>query len=324
RTMTDKIRTTSRDFTTNRDLDTPTTDPPTAQTLVAAGDTLANPSPATGSQRHALDDPGRSIPPSNVQPLPQYSVFWEIPTAVSTLGFLVLSLADLGRFVEGAAYAAEAIRLAERTDNARTIGFGSGSAANFHLTKGDWARARELIEHAVSVIRNGTVVVQLPLAVARSAWVLAQIGETSEALNRLREGEQLAERHAARGIVSLREHHELGRTCLVLGRLGEAQQMGERAVEHPHLSLGWRAYALHLLGDIATHPDRFDEQSAECYYRKALALAEPRGMRPLVAHCHLGLGKLYGRTGKREQAQEHLTTATTMYHGMGMTYWLEK
>jgi len=28
--------------------------------------------------------------------------------------------------------------------------------------------------------------------------------------------------------------------------------------------------------------------------------------------------------GKREQAQEHLTTATTMYREMGMTYWVEK
>jgi predicted ATPase len=46
--------------------------------------------------------------------------------------------------------------------------------------------------------------------------------------------------------------------------------------------------------------------------------------RPLVAHCHLGLGKLYRRTGKREQAHEHLTTATTMYREMGMTYWLEQ
>ena len=35
-----------------------------------------------------------------------------------------------------------------------------------------------------------------------------------------------------------------------------------------------------------------------------------------------GLGKLDRRTGKREQAQEHLTTATTMYCEMGMTYWL--
>jgi len=40
------------------------------------------------------------------------------------------------------------------------------------------------------------------------------------------------------------------------------------------------------------------------------------GMRPLVAHCHLGLGKLYRRKGKRDQAQEHLTTATTMYREM--------
>ena len=47
-------------------------------------------------------------------------------------------------------------------------------------------------------------------------------------------------------------------------------------------------------------------------------------MRPLVAHCHLGLGKLYRLTGKREQADEHLTTAATMYRDMGMTYWLER
>jgi hypothetical protein len=47
-------------------------------------------------------------------------------------------------------------------------------------------------------------------------------------------------------------------------------------------------------------------------------------MRPLAAHCHLGLGKLYRRTRKREQAHEHLTTATTMYREMDMRFWLEK
>jgi hypothetical protein len=46
-------------------------------------------------------------------------------------------------------------------------------------------------------------------------------------------------------------------------------------------------------------------------------------MRPLVAHCHLGLGKLSQRTGKREQA-DHLTTATTMYRKMDMGFWLEQ
>jgi hypothetical protein len=47
-------------------------------------------------------------------------------------------------------------------------------------------------------------------------------------------------------------------------------------------------------------------------------------MRTVVAHCHLGLSKLYGRTSKRDQAQERITTATTMYRDMGMTYWREK
>ena len=46
------------------------------------------------------------------------------------------------------------------------------------------------------------------------------------------------------------------------------------------------------------------------------------GMRPVIAHCHLGLGKLYRRTGKREQAQEHFAIATAMYREMEMTYWL--
>jgi len=79
-----------------------------------------------------------------------------------------------------------------------------------------------------------------------------------------------------------------------------------------------------LLGDIATHPDRFDAESGEAHYHRALALAEPRGMRPLVAHCHLGLGKLYRRTSKREQAREHLTTATTLYRDMDMRFWLKQ
>ena len=54
--------------------------------------------------------------------------------------------------------------------------------------------------------------------------------------------------------------------------------------------------------------------------RRRPALAEPRGMRPLVAHCHLGLGKLSGRVGQPDQAREHLTAATTMYREMAMRF----
>lgn len=41
----------------------------------------------------------------------------------------------------------------------------------------------------------------------------------------------------------------------------------------------------------------------------------------LVAHCHLGLGKLYRRTGK--QAREHLTAATTLYRALDLQDGLE-
>src|SRR2546425_313848 len=63
---------------------------------------------------------------------------------------------------------------------------------------------------------------------------------------------------------------------------------------------------------------------AEDAYRRAMRVAEELGMRPLAGRCHLGLGELYRRTDKRQQAQEHLGTATMMYREMGMTYWLER
>jgi uncharacterized protein HemY len=53
-------------------------------------------------------------------------------------------------------------------------------------------------------------------------------------------------------------------------------------------------------------------------------LATELGVRPLVAHCHLGLGTLYRRTGDHAKAEEHLTTASAMHREMDMAFWLEK
>jgi class 3 adenylate cyclase/tetratricopeptide (TPR) repeat protein len=248
------------------------------------------------------------------------------PASVYDRHWLIMSLAEVGRFSEAAQYEAEAIRLAEPTQRAFTTGVAYHAAGVFHLLKGDWAKARPLVELEVAVFQTGNVVILLPWAVASSAWVRAELGETSEALNRLREGEQFLDRHAASGIVgqSAGAYHSLGRACLVLGRLDEARRLADLAVESSPGHQGFMAHALHLLGDIATHPDRFDAESGEAHYRQALALAEPRGMRPLVAHCHLGLAKLSRRTGKREQAREHLTTATAMYREMDMRFWFDE
>jgi tetratricopeptide (TPR) repeat protein len=94
-----------------------------------------------------------------------------------------------------------------------------------------------------------------------------------------------------------------------------ARQRGER---------GHEAWALRLLGDIGAYDRRSDVKTAEAQYAAATALASELEMRPLVAHCHLGLGKLSRRTDQREQAHEHLTIATTMYREMGMRFWLEQ
>jgi hypothetical protein len=79
-----------------------------------------------------------------------------------------------------------------------------------------------------------------------------------------------------------------------------------------------------LLGEACLLGGDMEEARGHGFLAEALALGSEPGMRPLVAHCHLGLGKLYRRTDKREQAQEHLATATTMYREMCMTYWPEK
>jgi len=248
------------------------------------------------------------------------------PASVSDRCSLVRSLAQLGRFAEAARYAAEAIHLAESTHHAYTVGLAYYAAGTLQLLKGDWVKARSLLEHGLAVFRAGNVAILLRVTVASSAWALAQFGETSEALDRVREGEQLLERFAASGhaAYSAWAYHSLGRACLLLGRLDEARSLAGCAIESDPSHPGFAAHALHLLGDIATHPDRFDAEMGEVHYRKALALAEPRGMRPLIAHCHFGLGKLYKWTEKRNKAQEHLTIATTMFRQMDMGFWLEK
>jgi hypothetical protein len=45
-------------------------------------------------------------------------------------------------------------------------------------------------------------------------------------------------------------------------------------------------------------------------------------MRPLQAHCHLGLGTLYRRIGRLGEARAELTGAVGMLREMGMTFWL--
>ena len=116
----------------------------------------------------------------------------------------------------------------------------------------------------------------------------------------------------------------LGEAHLLAGRLEEAHALAERALAlaREHQERGHQAYALRLLGEIAARREPPEVEQAEAHYRQALALAEELGMRPLQAHCHLGLGTLYATTGQREQARAELSTAIELYRAMDMTFWL--
>jgi hypothetical protein len=47
-------------------------------------------------------------------------------------------------------------------------------------------------------------------------------------------------------------------------------------------------------------------------------------MRPLQAHCHLGLGTLHTQVNRPEQARAELSTAIALYRAMAMTFWLPR
>ena len=111
----------------------------------------------------------------------------QYPGTTLTLVYEAPGVAWLGRFAEAARYAAEALRLAEPTDNSSTVGETHVAAGWLHLRKGDWATARTLIEDGIAAFRTGNILSNLPRAVASSARVLARVGETSEALTRRRE-----------------------------------------------------------------------------------------------------------------------------------------
>jgi tetratricopeptide (TPR) repeat protein len=116
----------------------------------------------------------------------------------------------------------------------------------------------------------------------------------------------------------------LGEALLRTDRLEEALAEVERALAliRRRGEPGLEGWALWLLGEVASCRNAPEDEIGEGRYLQALTLGKELGLRPLVAHCHAGLAKLYGRVGKRDPAHQHFTTAATMYREMEMRLWL--
>ncbi len=257
---------------------------------------------------------------SNVEALGSRVAEPKFPVPVLSRNWLIWCLAEVGEFPEGIALGQDIIRLADVAQQPMMRVSANVAIGGLHLIQGEIQRAIPALERAVALCREWSLHIWYPASAARLGSAYALAGRTAEALPLL---EQAATRRGSHQGLRL---GYLGEAYLYAGRREDAIQRAQQALAASrHLSeRGYEAWALRLLGEIHAQGNPPDAEQAEAAYRQAMARGEELGTRPLVAHCHLGLGKLYRRTGKREQAQEHLTSATTMYREMGMRFWLEQ
>ena len=191
------------------------------------------------------------------------------------------------------------------------------------LHQGDLPRALLRLERAMSLCQG----IDLPFFFP---WMATALGATYTLGGRVADAvpllTQAMEQTHATAMVAFQALCclSLGQAHLLAGRVEEAHTLAEGvlAQARTHQERGNEAYALHLLGAIAAHRDPPESEQAGVHYRQALTLADELDMRPLVAHCHRGLGRLYAQLGQQEQARIALSTAIEMYRAMEMTFWL--
>jgi class 3 adenylate cyclase/tetratricopeptide (TPR) repeat protein len=242
--------------------------------------------------------------------------------SVGSRVYLCDVLSQLGRFDEAIAHAEVAVRIAEAADHHFSLCFILLDLGFSQLGRGDVPRATRVLERCLDRCRTWQIAVLTPFAAAALGAAYAFADRLDEALSLVeRAVEEFRGRTLYRrpGLVFL----FAGMTYLRAGRIGEASALSREALELTRRlgARGNEAHALCLSGDIASTAGAED---AEGYYRSGLALANDLGMRPLVARCRLGLGRLRRRAGRAQEAHEHLATAAAMFREMDMTYWLEQ
>ena len=248
----------------------------------------------------------------------------EVP-ASGAHNYWALALAERGEFDEGIAHGQEAIRLAEVADHPFSLVLACWGLAHLYSLRGELNHAVRLLERGLALSRESNLTVLSPRVRGSVGSVYARLERIPEGLSLLHQALKSMEALGIGGYHSLLVAH-VGEVYLLDGRLEEALACGGRALAltRQRGERGFEAWALRLLAEVASYRDPPDIQTTEDHYRRAMALADELGMRPLGAHCHLGLGKLYRRTADRATAREHMTIAATMYRTMDMRFWLEQ
>jgi tetratricopeptide (TPR) repeat protein len=243
--------------------------------------------------------------------------------AVFSRALLAWCHAELGMFAEGSFLGEEGLQIAEAVAHRGSLIWPYYGIGMVSLYQGDLRGAIPRLERAVGICHE----VDLPAYLPRMA---AALGAAYTLDMRVADAVPLLTLTLEQSIAMGRAHFEtlcslpLGEAHMLAGHLEEAHTLAERALAlaRGHQERGNQAYALRLLGEIAVRREPMEVALAEAHYREALTLAEELGMRPLQAHCHLGLGTLYLKIERPQQARAELSTAITLYRVMDMTLWL--
>jgi class 3 adenylate cyclase/tetratricopeptide (TPR) repeat protein len=249
----------------------------------------------------------------------------DVLSYVGSCGWLAFTLAELGEFTLAHTYLAKAQRVADASRQAYSQAIAWTLAGLVWTRRGHLEEAVHPLERSLDTCRERNLAVWQPIPSSVLGLTLALLGRVDEGLPLLEGGVALSEELGVKAYLALWTTH-LGHGLLIAGQGERAGALAQHArdLALAHKERGHEAYILNLLGEIALHRAAPDVEEAEARYREAWALAKDLSMRPLAAHCHLGLGTLYRRTGADPRAQEHLTTAEAMYREMDMVFWLEK
>jgi tetratricopeptide (TPR) repeat protein len=240
-------------------------------------------------------------------------------TYVPCASLIGYSLALLGDFERALIYGGRAIEAADAFDHPFAQAMAYTLQASTLAYRGEFAHALPWCERAVSLCEAKGVLIWLPAAHSALGWALAGAERAAEGLPYLERGATLQE---AMGLkTSLSRHYVVwGQGLLLAGQIEEAIRVADRAIEVAEASTerGNEAEALHVRGQVAAARESPDLEGARTFFERARSLAEERGMRPLLGRCHLGLGRLFQRSGDAAKAASHLQAAAGLFGEMGM------
>jgi class 3 adenylate cyclase/tetratricopeptide (TPR) repeat protein len=273
-----------------------------------------------GDYRQAIDALRRSI--ASLEGELRHTLHAVMVTSVRSRDWLIDCLRELGEFAEGLACGEDAARIAEAAGHLSSAIYTQLRLGQLCLRREDIERAIPMLERTLAQCRAADIPLFLSGTTATLGFAYAMSGRAAEALPLL--GQVMEQQ----GFSAQREGSAqpliVGEAYCLADRLADALPLAERALalSRDRKERGMQAWALRLLGEIAAHRAPAQVEETEASYRQALALANELGMRPLQAHCHRGLGLLYIKIGRRQEARAALSTAMALYHSMEMTFWL--